>query len=122
MVGSRQRQVLTLHKTSTIFICVHVYCTILNHWCASCTYRRAQAFGGSLLNSRFIPLIYLRSCCVFAAVRMHSHVHSQVSLSVRDRLADQPNGHYIVMTGINPTPLGEGKSTTTIGLTQVLCT
>jgi formyltetrahydrofolate synthetase len=31
-----------------------------------------------------------------------------------------PNGHYIVVTGINPTPLGEGKSTTTIGLAQAL--
>jgi formyltetrahydrofolate synthetase len=30
------------------------------------------------------------------------------------------NGHYIVVTGINPTPLGEGKSTTTIGIAQAL--
>ena len=29
-------------------------------------------------------------------------------------------GNYIVVTGINPTPLGEGKSTTTIGLAQAL--
>jgi len=36
------------------------------------------------------------------------------------RLSNQPNGHYIVCTGINPTPLGEGKSTTTIGLAQAL--
>lgn len=43
----------------------------------------------------------------------------QVSLGVCDRLADSPNGNYVVVTGINPTPLGEGKSTTTIGLTQV---
>lgn len=31
-----------------------------------------------------------------------------------------PNGNYVVVTGINPTPLGEGKSTTTIGLVQAL--
>jgi formyltetrahydrofolate synthetase len=43
-----------------------------------------------------------------------------VSLDVRKRLQDEPNGYYVVMTGINPTPLGEGKSTTTIGLTQAL--
>lgn len=30
------------------------------------------------------------------------------------------NGKYVVVTGITPTPLGEGKSTTTIGLTQAL--
>lgn len=29
-------------------------------------------------------------------------------------------GKYVVVTGINPTPLGEGKSTTTIGLAQCL--
>ena len=28
------------------------------------------------------------------------------------------DGNYVVVTGINPTPLGEGKSTTTIGLSQ----
>jgi formyltetrahydrofolate synthetase len=45
---------------------------------------------------------------------------AKVSLSVRDRLANSPNGNYVVVTGINPTPLGEGKSTTTIGLVQAL--
>ena len=40
--------------------------------------------------------------------------------SVLNRLADSPNGNYVVCTGINPTPLGEGKSTTTIGLVQAL--
>jgi len=34
-------------------------------------------------------------------------------------LKDVPNGNYVVVTGINPTPLGEGKSTTTIGVCQV---
>ena len=29
-------------------------------------------------------------------------------------------GHYVVVCGINPTPLGEGKSTTTVGLSQAL--
>ena len=43
-----------------------------------------------------------------------------MSLSVIDRLNHVTNGNYIVVTGINPTPLGEGKSTTTIGLTQAL--
>ncbi|GLD62543.1 C-1-tetrahydrofolate synthase, cytoplasmic-like protein [Lates japonicus] len=39
-----------------------------------------------------------------------------------DRLAReaQPDGKYVVVTGITPTPLGEGKSTTTIGLVQAL--
>ncbi|RYG59101.1 formate--tetrahydrofolate ligase, partial [archaeon] len=44
----------------------------------------------------------------------------KVSLAIRDRLASQSDGNYVVVTGINPTPLGEGKSTTTIGLAQAL--
>ena len=43
-----------------------------------------------------------------------------MSLDVRQRLGGQRDGNYVVMTGINPTPLGEGKSTTTIGLAQAL--
>lgn len=45
---------------------------------------------------------------------------AKVSLAVCERLKDSPNGNYVVVTGINPTPLGEGKSTTTIGLAQAL--
>ena len=45
---------------------------------------------------------------------------AKVSLAVRDRLAHVADGNYIVVTGINPTPLGEGKSTTTIGVCQAL--
>lgn len=43
---------------------------------------------------------------------------AKVALTVRDRLKETPNGKYIVVTGITPTPLGEGKSTTTVGLCQ----
>jgi len=39
---------------------------------------------------------------------------------VLERRASVRNGHYVVVTGINPTPLGEGKSTTTLGLAQAL--
>ena len=39
---------------------------------------------------------------------------------VLTRLADQKNAKYICVSAINPTPLGEGKSTTTIGLVQGL--
>jgi len=36
------------------------------------------------------------------------------------RTAARPNGRYVVVTGINPTPLGEGKSLTTVGLSMAL--
>lgn len=39
---------------------------------------------------------------------------------VLERLAGRPNGKYVDVTAITPTPLGEGKSTTTIGLLQGL--
>jgi formate--tetrahydrofolate ligase len=39
-------------------------------------------------------------------------------ISVLNRLKDKPNGKYIEVTAITPTPLGEGKSTTTMGLVQ----
>lgn len=45
---------------------------------------------------------------------------AKVSLMARERRKGNPNGNYVVVTGINPTPLGEGKSTTTIGLAQGL--
>jgi formyltetrahydrofolate synthetase len=45
---------------------------------------------------------------------------AKVSLSVLERLADVPDGKYIDVTAITPTPLGEGKTTTTVGLSQAL--
>jgi formyltetrahydrofolate synthetase len=45
---------------------------------------------------------------------------AKVHLSIRDRLKSRPNGKYIVVTAITPTPLGEGKTTTTVGLSQAL--
>lgn len=51
---------------------------------------------------------------------LYGHYKAKVSLSVLDRLKNRKNGKYVVVTGITPTPLGEGKSTTTIGLSQAL--
>ncbi|KAJ9643611.1 tetrahydrofolate synthase [Coniosporium apollinis] len=45
---------------------------------------------------------------------------AKVDLKLLDRLSHRRNGRYIVVTGITPTPLGEGKSTTTMGLAQAL--
>ncbi len=41
---------------------------------------------------------------------------AKVPLSILDRLSDRPDGKYVDVTAINPTPLGEGKTVTTIGL------
>jgi formyltetrahydrofolate synthetase len=45
---------------------------------------------------------------------------AKVNLEVLDRLKNKPNGKYIDVTAITPTPLGEGKTTTTVGLSQAL--
>ena len=45
---------------------------------------------------------------------------AKVHLSALERLADRPNGKYIDVTAITPTPLGEGKTVTTIGVSQAL--
>ncbi|KAF2087697.1 FTHFS-domain-containing protein [Saccharata proteae CBS 121410] len=45
---------------------------------------------------------------------------AKVDLSLLKRLEHRRDGRYVVVTGITPTPLGEGKSTTTMGLTQAL--
>jgi len=45
---------------------------------------------------------------------------AKVSLGILERLKDEPDGKYIDVTAITPTPLGEGKTTTTVGLTQAM--
>lgn len=51
----------------------------------------------------------------------HGHYVAKVDFNkILKRLESKPNGKYIDVTAITPTPLGEGKSTTTMGLTQGL--
>jgi len=45
---------------------------------------------------------------------------AKVHLDVLERLADRPNAKYVDVTAITPTPLGEGKTVTTIGVSQAL--
>ena len=53
-------------------------------------------------------------------LEMFGPYKAKVHLDVRERLARRPNGKYIDVTAITPTPLGEGKTTTTVGLSQAL--
>ena len=53
-------------------------------------------------------------------LELYGKTKAKVHLSIRDRLKNSPNGKYIVVTAITPTPLGEGKTTTTVGLSQAL--
>ncbi len=51
---------------------------------------------------------------------LYGNDKAKVRLSVRERLQNVPNGKYVLVTAITPTPLGEGKTTTTVGVSQAL--
>ncbi|KAF8047209.1 hypothetical protein N665_3143s0002 [Sinapis alba] len=51
---------------------------------------------------------------------LYGKYKAKVLLSAFDELKDGEDGYYVVVGGITPTPLGEGKSTTTVGLCQAL--
>jgi len=53
-------------------------------------------------------------------VELYGKYKAKISLDIFKRLKDKPDGKLILVTAINPTPAGEGKSTTTVGLGQAL--
>jgi len=53
-------------------------------------------------------------------IELYGPYKAKVKLDVLKRLNDAPQGKYIDVTAITPTPLGEGKTTTTVGLSQAL--
>ncbi|XP_041950503.1 monofunctional C1-tetrahydrofolate synthase, mitochondrial [Alosa sapidissima] len=53
-------------------------------------------------------------------LELYGRSKAKVRLSLLQRLQEQPNGKYVIVAGITPTPLGEGKSTVTLGLVQAL--
>lgn len=53
-------------------------------------------------------------------LEQYGHYKAKVSLDVLKRLEKKPNGKLVLVTAITPTPAGEGKSTTSIGLAQAL--
>ena len=53
-------------------------------------------------------------------LELYGPYKAKVKLELLERLKNKPNGKYIDVTAITPTPLGEGKTTTTVGLSQAL--
>src|SRR5438477_3369933 len=53
-------------------------------------------------------------------LELYGRYKAKVALSTLHRLAARPDGKYIDVTSITPTPLGEGKTTTTVGLAMAL--
>ena len=54
------------------------------------------------------------------AIEPYGHYKAKVSLQYVDSLKDKKNGKLILVTAISPTPAGEGKTTTTVGLGDAL--
>lgn len=53
-------------------------------------------------------------------IEMYGRYKAKISLDVIEKFKNNPLAKYIVVTAITPTPLGEGKTVTTIGLSQAL--
>jgi len=53
-------------------------------------------------------------------LELYGPYKAKVKLEILERLKNKPNGKYVDVTAITPTPLGEGKTTTTVGLSQAL--
>ena len=51
-------------------------------------------------------------------IELYGDLMAKVRLEAIEKLAERPNARYVLVTAITPTPLGEGKSTTTVGLGQ----
>jgi formate--tetrahydrofolate ligase len=52
------------------------------------------------------------------ALEFYGESVAKIKLNAIEQLADRPRARYVVVTAITPTPLGEGKTTTTVGLGQ----
>lgn len=53
-------------------------------------------------------------------LEQYGRYKAKISLSVYERLKDKPDGKLVLVTAINPTPAGEGKTTTNVGLSMAL--
>ena len=54
-------------------------------------------------------------------LELYGKYKAKLSAEVWNKVKDQPNGKLVLVTAINPTPAGEGKTTTTVGLGRRRC-
>jgi len=70
-----------------------------------------------------VPIRHIAAACGLTEedYEPYGHYKAKINDKIAPRLrAERGEGYYVVVAGINPTPLGEGKSTTTIGLAQAM--
>jgi len=73
-------------------------------------------------NAKLLPITEIAKICGIDEefVEPYGKYIAKVNLGILEKLRQTPNGKLILVTTINPTPAGEGKTTTTIGLAQAL--
>ncbi len=54
-------------------------------------------------------------------LELYGKYKAKLSEELEEKIKDNPNGKLILVTAINPTPAGEGKTTTSVGLGQAFC-
>jgi formate--tetrahydrofolate ligase len=54
-------------------------------------------------------------------IEQYGRYKAKIRLEALEHRAERPNGKLVLVTAITPTPAGEGKTTTTIGIAQALC-
>ena len=55
-----------------------------------------------------------------ASIENYGHFKAKIALDYIDSLKDRPDGKLVLVTALSPTPAGEGKTTTTVGLGDAL--
>ncbi len=53
-------------------------------------------------------------------IEPYGHYKAKLTQRCLDKLRERPDGHLVLVTAINPTPAGEGKTTTSIGLSEAM--
>lgn len=84
-----------------------------------------MSFPSDLEIARAATLVPLTDIAAKMGIGEHLLEHhgdevAKIKLEAIDELADRPKAKYVVVTAITPTPLGEGKTTTTVGLGQAM--
>lgn len=85
----------------------------------------AMTFPSDLDIARKARLIPMRDVAAKMGIGEHllepyGHDVAKIKLGALEELADRPKAKYVVVSAITPTPLGEGKTTTTVGLGDAL--
>lgn len=72
--------------------------------------------------AKLLPIVEVASALGLEEkdIEMYGKYKAKLSMELYESIKNRPNGKLILVTAINPTPAGEGKSTTTVGLGQAL--